>query len=93
MSPIFSIKRCGAGVSVSWKNLKIEKDQALNHHWKQEKVTNKFLYETFRGDYYHAHNRGAFGTRSNILDKDFGKNVYLVKIIWRFSAQVEISTH
>ena len=43
---------------------KIEKD--LDHHWKQENVTNKVAQGSWQRDIYHAHSRGAFRTQSNI---------------------------
>ena len=54
-----------AGVWVTWKIGKVEKDKALNHLWNQE---------TLQRDNYHAHNRGAFRTHSNIQDGAFCEN-------------------
>ena len=77
MSPNFLIRfvtSYSAGVWVSWKIEKNEKDEALNHHWNQERATNKVVWETLQRDNYHAHNRAAFRIESNIQDGDFCKN-------------------
>ena len=37
------VANCSTGVWVSWKIQKVQKDEALNHHWNQEKATNKVV--------------------------------------------------
>ena len=68
------VSSCSAGVLVLWKTEKVEKCEALNYHWKQEK---EVVQGNFLRDYYQVHSRGSFRTQSNIQDGVFCKNSQL----------------